>query len=146
MIDFSLLRAHMYVVIRDEADNRMNICERIELCLQNECVAVFEGRWLDFHYYVKGAKFFVFTGRYLIKVAGGVVNYSAHLVGDDRLDRFDMSVYDLCKLLQLLAADSMNWHMSCVTKELAHWLTQPLPLDVFMLAFMCSTEAERRVY
>lgn len=151
MLDFTLLQTHIYAKVRDEGGSLMPICERIELCVQNECIAVFEGRWVDFHYYVPGASFHIYKGRKLFKTAEGQFNYSRHLpASGEGPDRIELGTYDFCKLLKCLYRASSQpmdqWKRVSLTKELSWWLDQSVPFDPYLLAFFVADQADRIVY
>ncbi|MCX6216533.1 hypothetical protein [Spirosoma sp.] len=150
MNNFEHLQTHLYAVVRDESGNVMTICERLEFCVNNECIAVFEGRWLDLHYFKRGVLFHVYKGRKLIRTAGTHINFSKHTLLEERIDRFEVSSYDFCHLLKTMFLASTQpydeWIASSVDNEYAHWLGIRVPFDPMLLAFLCSDEAARVVY
>lgn len=143
------LQTHVFALIRDESGNKMNLCTRLECCVQNECVAVFEGRWLDLHYFVRGAPFQHFTGRKLFRIAGAQLSYSAHRL-EEEMDRFDMSYHVFCQFIQQLhvasSSDFDEWRLVSINKELFDWLEKGPVLDPHLLSFICAWQGERRVY
>lgn len=149
MIDPQHLQTHIYAVVRDKGGSVMTICERIEFCVGQECVAVFEPCWLDFHYLKKGALFHVFSGRKLIKTAGTQITFSQHERLEDRIDRFALSSYDCCHLLKTMFLNSQRydeWQLVSIEQQYADWLGGRIPFDPFLLAYLCSDQAERVVY
>ncbi|UHG93348.1 hypothetical protein [Spirosoma oryzicola] len=145
------LTCHIFAQIRDESDNRMTIAAKIEFCLNNECVAVYEGRWYDYHYWLKGGSFYVYSARKLLQVAGARFNYTRHVQCADQMDRFDLSTYDFCEMLRVFRIESFGhltpWQVISISKELQYWVDQQdLPFDPALLGFYASTSAYRVVY
>ena len=149
ILDFRLLQTHIFAVIRDEGGSIMNVCERIELCVMNECVAVFEGRWFDTHFWVKGNGFYVFRGFKRIQMGGLQINFTKQEILPERIDRFDLSSYDFCELAKTLGRESGqlgNWNCLSINKEFDCWLDEHKVLDPHVLSFIHSSEGEHRVY
>lgn len=143
------LQTHLYARIRDESGNKMNICTRLECCVNNECVAVFEGHDIDLHYYVLGASFQVFAGRKLIRTAGAEFSFSEQKTVD-RIDRFEIGYHTMGHLIRQLYMGSRSgldaWRLVSMNQELFDWLETGALLDPHLLSFICAWQGERRVY
>jgi len=143
------LQTHVYALIRDEAGNKMNLCTRLECCVNNECVAVFEGRMPDLHFYVLGAPFQVFTGRDCFRIRGTDYSYSGYW-REKEMDRFVLSYHVFCHLIRQIYFASReiydDWRLVSMDKELYDWLKSGTVLDPHLLSFIRAWQGERRVY
>lgn len=115
---------HLFAWVRDDAGSPMNICKRLELCVNNECIAAFEGTEPDYHYWCMGASCLVFHHRPLIRLAGRLFNYTSHQRLDENIDRFDTTHYDLVEILCALNK-SDEWRLDAIGNEFMPLLDCP---------------------
>lgn len=147
-LDFTLLQTHIFAKIRDSYGNRMPIAERIECCLHVDCLVVYEGTQIDYHYMKLGAPFLVFKHQKLIKLAGDGFSYENHQELEDGMDRFDLSSYTFCHLLKRLDIAKRvtgTWHQTSIDRELEQWLRYDV-VSPQVLSFIGSTEGHQPVY
>jgi hypothetical protein len=124
---------------------------RIEFCANDECVATFEAngwdRTLTEHYYLFGVTFYVFKGRKMLKLVGREFNYERQLpIPTDNVDRFDISTYDFCEMLQAVIRSPQEWKRDSINSDLHWWIQHSKTLDTFLLNFIVSPIGFRRIY
>lgn len=128
--------AHLYCWINDASGNRMNICNRVEFCANNECVAALEAKWIDWHYLVYGASFLLLPARKQLVVDRFRVTYDQVMhcpegpnpdgLGDPV--KIELATYSWVSLLTHLV-DNSDWRVDAIWTQLepvrnltAEWL------------------------
>jgi hypothetical protein len=142
------ITTHIFAFIRDDSGNIMPQASRIELCINNECLATFVGMgWAHLEQYLKlGSTFYVFKHQKQLRVLNRRFNYVTQTQDQDGADRFAITIYDFCEMISVLYHDHQDWRCECITKELAYWLDKCQPIDPFLLDFIATTTGDRRVY